>query len=86
MILTLGLLTCAVMLPRPAPPEASFAAIVMVSGLAFLLGVAEVLRDNTADLYCRQLYLLPHWNGPMANYGALSKSWGPSSVRLWPKF
>ena len=48
MILTLGLLTCAVMLPRPAPPEASFAAIVMVSGLAFLLGVAEVLRDNAA--------------------------------------
>ena len=49
MILTLGLLTCAVMLPRPAPPEAAFAAIVMVSGLAFLFGVAEVLRDNAAQ-------------------------------------
>tara|TARA_B100000780_G_scaffold224609_1_gene163732 strand:- start:1455 stop:1724 length:270 start_codon:yes stop_codon:yes gene_type:complete len=48
MILTLGLLTCAVMPPLLAPPEATFAAIVMVSGLAFLLGVAEVLRDNAA--------------------------------------
>jgi uncharacterized membrane protein YoaK (UPF0700 family) len=49
MILTLGLLNCAVMLPQLAPPEATLAAIVMVSGLAFLLGVAEVLRDNAAQ-------------------------------------
>ena len=71
MILSLGLLTCAVMLPRPAPPEDAFAAIVMVSGLAFLLGVAEVLRDNAAQTVLPSIVpsaALERANGPLWSF------------------
>ena len=49
MILTAGLVVCALMIPQPAPAGAAFAAILIVSGLAFLLGLAEVVRDNAAQ-------------------------------------
>jgi len=49
MILTAGLVVCALTIPQPAPAGAAFAAILMVSGLAFLLGLAEVVRDNAAQ-------------------------------------
>ena len=49
MILTAGLVVCALTIPQPAPAGAAFAAILMVSGLAFSLGLAEVVRDNAAQ-------------------------------------
>ena len=49
MILTAGLVVCALTIPQPAPAGAAFAAILIVSGLAFLLGLAEVVRDNAAQ-------------------------------------
>jgi len=49
MILTAGLVVCALTIPQPAPAGAAFTAILMVSGLAFLLGLAEVVRDNAAQ-------------------------------------
>ena len=49
MILTAGLVVCALTIPQPAPAGAAFTAILMVSGLAFLIGLAEVVRDNAAQ-------------------------------------
>ena len=49
MILTTGLVVCALTISQPAPAGAAFTAILMVLGLAFLLGLAEVVRDNAAQ-------------------------------------
>ena len=49
MILTAGLLVCAVSVPQPVADGTALAAILIVSGLAFLLGLAEVVRDNAAQ-------------------------------------
>ena len=48
-ILTAGLLVCAVSVPQPVADGTALAAILIVSGLAFLLGLAEVVRDNAAQ-------------------------------------
>ena len=49
MILTTGLVVCAVTVPQPVAEGTALAAILIVSGLAFLLGLAELVRDNAAQ-------------------------------------
>ena len=49
MILTAGLVVCALTIPQPAPAGAAFTAILIVSWLTFLFGLAEVVRDNAAQ-------------------------------------
>ena len=49
MILTTGLVVCAVTVPQPVAEGTALAAILIVSGLASLLGLAEVVRDNAAQ-------------------------------------
>ena len=48
-IVTTGLLVCAVNVPQPVADGTALAAILIVSGLAFLLGLAGVVRDNAAQ-------------------------------------
>ena len=49
MILTTGLVVCAVSVPQPVAEGTALAAILIVSGLTFSLGPAEVVRDNAAQ-------------------------------------
>jgi len=73
MILTAGLVVCALTIPQPAPAGAAFTAILMVSGLAFLLGLAEVVRTLRLKPFYPLLWPSPIWNAPMVNCGASNR-------------
>ena len=73
MILTAALVVCALTIPQPAPAGAAFAAILIVSGLAFLLGLAEVVRDNAAQTALPSVVASPIWNAQMVTCGASNR-------------
>jgi MFS family permease len=49
MVLTLGIVALALSVPASPPPGGAASMILVLAGLAFLLGTAEVLRDNAAQ-------------------------------------
>ena len=83
-LLTAGLVVCALMIPQPAPAGAAFAAILIVSGLAFLLGLAEVVRDNAAQTVLPSVVAKSDLERANGQLWSIEQIMGLSSARRWP--
>ena len=83
-ILTAGVIALILSIDTIPPEDTAHLYIYALSGLAFLLGSAEVIRDNAAQTVLPSIVKRTIWKPPMARSGALSKSWAALSARRSP--